>query len=506
MTTETPILKLSPLYAHLRRWGLRLRLVESLSWGPWGGAVGLLLGLLIALAARLWPLLLSRQVLDLAGLSMLAGLAVGLAIAWLRPRRPLHLARTFDRRLGLAERLATAVEIGTGRLQAVPVMARVQLADTLDIARHTDHRALLPLRVSRPALIALLVLMAGLVTLLWLPNPQEDVLLQRAAVRAAIEEQIEDLEAIKEEVAQAEGLTEEERKALLKALEEAIAGLEEGGATPEEAVAALSEAEQALAKLQDPGAAKVQAGLERAAEGMEDSALTEEIAEALARGDYQAAAEALAKYGTEEGQNLTDEEALELARELAEAAEALAEADPELAEKLAEAAEAIESGDISEAAEAIQEAAAKMGEAGERVERQEAVEGVLAELQEGREGIAQAGGMPGQGGAQGQQAGSGQQTQPGHSEDAGSGAPYDEDYDPDRIGEEGVGVDVGREGGEGVTIGDVSVPAPDGGSTSVPYRDVYADYSEQAGAALEGSYIPLGMKQYVRDYFSSLEP
>ena len=63
MMTETPILKLSPLYAHLRRWGLRLRLVESLSWGPWGGAVGLLLGLLIALAARLWPLLLSRQVL-----------------------------------------------------------------------------------------------------------------------------------------------------------------------------------------------------------------------------------------------------------------------------------------------------------------------------------------------------------------------------------------------------------------------------------------------------------
>jgi hypothetical protein len=260
----------------------------------------------------------------------------------------------------------------------------------------------------------------------------------------------------------------------------------------------------------------VQAGLERAAEGMADSPLTEEIAEALAQGDYQAAAEALAKYGTE-GQELTDEEALELARELAEAAEALAEADPELAERLAEAAEAIEAGDIAEAQEAIQAAAAQMGEAGERVQRQEAVEGALAELQEGREEIAQAGGsqpgagnMPGQGGAQGQaggqQAGSGQQAQPGHNEDAGSGAPYDEGYDPGRIDGEGVGVDVGREGGEGVTTGSVAVPAPEGGSTSVPYREVYADYSEQAGAALEGSYIPLGMKQYVRDYFSSLEP
>jgi hypothetical protein len=69
-----------------------------------------------------------------------------------------------------------------------------------------------------------------------------------------------------------------------------------------------------------------------------------------------------------------------------------------------------------------------------------------------------------------------------------------------------VGVDVGREGGEGMTIGSVSIPAPEGGSSSVPYREVYGDYAEEAGAALEGSYIPLGMKQYVRDYFSSLEP
>jgi len=35
---------------------------------------------------------------------------------------------------------------------------------------------------------------------------------------------------------------------------------------------------------------------------------------------------------------------------------------------------------------------------------------------------------------------------------------------------------------------------------------VYAVYAGQAYAALESSYIPLGMRQYVRDYFSSLEP
>jgi len=72
--------------------------------------------------------------------------------------------------------------------------------------------------------------------------------------------------------------------------------------------------------------------------------------------------------------------------------------------------------------------------------------------------------------------------------------------------EEGSGVDVGREGDGGAPVGDTPLPAPEGGSAAVPYREVYADYADRAGAALEGSYIPLGMKQYVRDYFSSLEP
>jgi len=77
---------------------------------------------------------------------------------------------------------------------------------------------------------------------------------------------------------------------------------------------------------------------------------------------------------------------------------------------------------------------------------------------------------------------------------------------PYRFGAEGEGIDVGREDDEGVPVGDAPLPAPGEGQAAVPYREVYADYAAQAGAALEGSYIPLGLKQYVRDYFSSLEP
>ncbi len=43
------------------------------------------------------------------------------------------------------------------------------------------------------------------------------------------------------------------------------------------------------------------------------------------------------------------------------------------------------------------------------------------------------------------------------------------------------------------------------GST-VPYNQVFGDYRNAASEALSRDYIPLGMKGYIRDYFSSLEP
>jgi len=535
LPTSNLQLPASNLISHIRRWGLRLRLVESLAWGAWGAAAGLGLGTGVALAARVWPLLTARYLAGLAGLLVLAGATVGLVGAWLRPRSLASSARFFDRRFGLAERLATAVEIGSGQLRVTPAMAEAQLADTLDVARRVDPGAMLPLRVSSRALAACGALVVAAALLFWLPNSQEDVLLRRAAVRAAVEERIGELEAAQEKVVVAEGLSEAEREALTRALEEAISALDEGRAGLEEAVAALAEAEQTLVALQDPQTSGLQAGLEQAAGEMADSELTRDISEALANGDYQQAAQALAAYAGAKGEVLTREEELELAHELTQSAAALAVSNPDLAQELARAAEAIERGDIAQAREAIREAAQRMGAAGEQVLGQKMLEETLAELQEGREQVAQAGGRQGGGAGErgsggegqmaqqggqpgggqpggqasgqpgGQQAGGGQQTQPGHSEDAGTGRPYDEVYVPYRLNEEGQGVDVGREGGEGLPGGDTSLPAPGVGQASVPYREVYADYAAQAGAALDGSYIPLGLKGYVRDYFSSLE-
>jgi len=44
------------------------------------------------------------------------------------------------------------------------------------------------------------------------------------------------------------------------------------------------------------------------------------------------------------------------------------------------------------------------------------------------------------------------------------------------------------------------------GDVTIPYDQVYSDYSEDAQQALENDYIPLGLEDVVRDYFTSIEP
>ena len=62
-------------------------------------------------------------------------------------------------------------------------------------------------------------------------------------------------------------------------------------------------------------------------------------------------------------------------------------------------------------------------------------------------------------------------------------------------------------GDEGFDIGETPFnPNRDPGEATVPYTEVYRPYADKAGAALDSDYIPLGMKDYVRQYFGALEP
>jgi hypothetical protein len=113
--------------------------------------------------------------------------------------------------------------------------------------------------------------------------------------------------------------------------------------------------------------------------------------------------------------------------------------------------------------------------------------------------------------------GEGSQTQSGFS---GDNSPMDTNNNPDGEGEREFDSvyapqRIGGDSDSSVTLesGDENQPLAEGefsenptGNASVPYDEVFSDYSDAANQALENDYIPLGMKDVVRDYFTSIEP
>ncbi|NDJ55196.1 MAG: hypothetical protein GYB68_19160 [Chloroflexi bacterium] len=537
----------------LQRWDNRLRLQHSLRWLPRGLLIGLLIALLVGVAARIWPIVLSSTLVPLSAVLIGIGLIATLAVIWAWPRGVHQLAARFDQQFGLRDRATTALELANG---AIPTQSEVirdqQLALTMQAVSGVDARQELPLATDWREWSVVAALAIGLGFALFLPNPQDEFLTGIAETEEAIAEEIEQLEELRQEVLEDPSLTDEQAGQVLEVIDDLIETLEQDGVSQEEAVAAFNEAQQDLDDLSEEFAAERQEALQQAS-GLFDGTAAEEAGEALEEGNFLEAAEALENI---DPSNLSPEEAAALAESLREAAEALEGSDPELAEQLEEAAEALESGDVEGAQEALEGAAGEIaenaGEAQQLDELGEALEegqGNVAGGDEGDEGGENApgsGGQPGEGPPQPGEGGMGEvlpdeggeggapgQGQPGSSgagdEEPGDPAqggqagdelptdnnpgdggetPFDDIFDPQRVG---------GEGGEDVDIpGDPGAGAPTGtegdfaenpdGDSSVDYSDVFGDYEDAVNEALDSGYVPLGLRDLIRQYFSSLDP
>jgi hypothetical protein len=245
--------------------------------------------------------------------------------------------------------------------------------------------------------------------------------------------------------------------------------------------------------------------------------------------------------------SLSREEQLALAEDLMQTAQGLVGTDDQLAQQLAAAAQALQNGDTAAAQQALREAAGTMQQrAQEAAVAQQANQAANA-LQDGRQAVAQAGGGQGQeqagppanpdnllpqndgraggneGQGQGQVPGDGQGSGPGQGQGAeqggqlggpGEGGGHVESlYIPefrDLSGEPGVQIELPAEcrvnpAECGALLNETDTEFSDETSL-VPYTQVFGDYRNAANEALQDDYIPLGLKGYVRDYFSSLEP
>jgi hypothetical protein len=76
----------------------------------------------------------------------------------------------------------------------------------------------------------------------------------------------------------------------------------------------------------------------------------------------------------------------------------------------------------------------------------------------------------------------------------------------DRLGRPGDPSYVAGSGGDGQTQQGNQQGQGQNNGSYVPYQDVYSDFYQYANTSLDRSYVPLSVKDYVRDYFSSLDP
>jgi hypothetical protein len=542
------------LVQQLRLWNGRRRLLDGLLWLPRGLLAGLLLAVLVAVVARFRPFLTNEEVAYVAVGTAVIGLVI--AIIWLLLRRfsLIEQARFADSEFALQERSSTAVEIHDQQIEATSTMASLQLSDTLEAARLVDTKVQLPFVLNRQDWPVILAAVALLVMAVLLPNPQESIVKENRAVKESIEEQIEAIEALQEEILENPALTEAQREELLEPLEGALQELGVGDLSREEAVAVLSEAEADLRELEANNSTNsLQQALQDAGQPLADNEASQSLGQALQNGNLAQAGAAAAQLADDLPQ-MSQEELAQLAQDLAQTAESLANIDTELAQELAQAAQALQNGDVAAAQQALQQASGTLQQRAQEGAAAAQADQAAGQLNQGRQEVAQAG-QPGQGQqGQGQQAqgqgqgqqgqGQGQNGQQGQGQGQGEGQGGEGSGNGDGSGSgsqnntgEGTGgpgpggghaenvfvpdfVDLSGETGVDIELPAecLANPADCGGllsenptdftteGSTIPYDQVFGDYRDAANEALQDDYIPLGLKGYIRDYFSSLEP
>jgi hypothetical protein len=532
------------LAGFIRAWSVRARWQAGLRWLFLGLACGLGIALALAVAARLAPLISLPRLIAISILAASSGAGVALAIPWARGARrsTLSWAREFDRRLGLKERLSTALEARAGTLNVSnDTIRRLQSADALDRASGVDARRALPLRVSRrDAAIAGLIGL-GLALALALPNPQQTVLAEREQFREAARSEAAKIAEIEKAIEDSPFLNDAQKQSALDALDQARRNLEDANATPEQALAALNEAQARLDALQNDANPAAREDLRRAGQTLTPDELTRQMAESLAQGDFQKAAEQMRQLTSKNGQTLSEAEQQRVANQLDEMAREVQSSDPQLASQLRQAAQDLRQGKADSAQQQLNQAADSLERSSQAEASENALESAEQAAADARQRVAEAAGQtasspqsqpgkasgsegtpsnqPGQQGepgtgeggtpseAQGGQptsSGPGDSITPGHSEDVGSDNSV---YAP--------GTRLNPNGSNVVLPESQSRTSPDPnsnprqalpGNSIVPYQQVYREYAKTADQALQTGDVPAALRDYIRDYFSSLDP
>ena len=534
------------------RFRRRLKLGLVVRWGLRGACLGLAGALAVSLAGLLARGLAPEAYFRLLflGLGLGGALAGALALAW--PQSRLETAMELDGRLGLQERLATAVELRGRGWATTGGIGRLQLEDTLRLCEAKESGAAFPVRLARRDVLMAAILLLGSLLPLSFGRSAFEAAQRQLAVDRAVQAEAARIEALHVQIAETQRLSPEQREALGRPLQTLEQRLSEAR-SPEAALAALSEGERELRELARPPSLALAETLRSTGERL-SRATDRDLAalgQQLAQGEFQAAAETLRQMDLRPS---TEAQAEAQARQLEAAAEMMQAATPEMAQALREAASSLRNSDSTGARQSLAGAAQALDDASQEILQAEMAAGAAESLaraqddmrQTARE-LAESGGLAGRsqgdlqgsaggaqpdspGAAQGQTAsngsdgggagrgegsagrlpgssGSGQLPQANAPGDGGARA-YQPLQPSARLGGEGgpnLALAGSGEAGELVLGNPGLMPGMDG-DAQVPYTEVFGPYQAAARMAIDNLRPPLFLEALVRQYFSSLSP
>lgn len=441
--------------------------------------------------------------------------------------------------LGLAERTITALELVGDH----STFALLEKNDALEHLKKVDYRKNIPIRPKRKYLAVCLILAAVLALSGFIPNPMADRAAEIYSIRKKSEEHQKKVDKIVEAVKNNPKLTEEQKKEIAARLAELKKELK-AAEDEKEMNKAFGRAEKKLEYIKDKYTSIND--LNKIAEVFSKNKMTEEMADMIRKGDVKAFKDRI-RSTAETLKNLTDEEKQRLAEEIEKLAQELKN-NPELAQAFSELAKKMASGEMGDLSkelsqldksiselmgnEAIQEAISEISKELASINENQSSQEQLGQNDNGHQGQ---GNQPGSGNkpGQGNQPGSGDKGQ-GQGSGAGSGTDMgSENTEPTSHGSSGISKKNSSEkkdgeyekvftpqtlGGEGETSnlsgskgtgGNIEQVITDGGLTirgsSVPYNQVIGQYREKAMDSINTSDIPPGMKDMVKEYFTSLD-
>ena len=515
------------------------------------GIVWCLRGLTLGLGADAAMLLVARYKAFtpqpwLLGL-IAGGLAlIGLLIGLLHRFAPLTIAARTDRRLGLKERLTTALELQ--HVQASGLLAQAQIGDAMWHLRRIEawrtFPPRLPDREGKAAAAAILITAA----LIAIPNPGKAAIQRQAATATAINQEAQKLQKTADAIQQNEAQTgnhSQDQQTVDQILAELQKQLRQPSLSADQALAQLQAAQQKLQANQASDGDTLAEALQALAASFDDQPLLQKVAQDIRNGDYNAAASDLNAAG-QQASGLGQGQRDQLAANLRAAAAAQAKAgNSQLSDSLGQASDAI-NGTPTESSAAFRQAASSLQSTGQRSQAQSNLNQALNQVQQSSNDLAQQAGsatddassssfmsgdpsgagdsldsMNSASGSGDQSGQDGQNGQPGQGQGQGQGNVQGDSSTGDGRGSGGQGGESvytgepgniqgvpGQQGPNGKvsTADDDSLADPAQNGSSVPYEQVVGKYQQQASQAMDRQAVPLSYRQIVKDYFSSLAP